>query len=410
VSSDLLARILRPLTPEQFVSEWLEKSWTRIAGDDEKRLDEFFSLKDIEDYLFITRPWERRTESTPPLRVVRSDDADPSLPVIEGLEDAMHVFAQGYTLVLNYAHLRWPALARLCAQVARGLACTVTANVYCTPPGRGGFRVHHDTHDVLILQTSGVKHWRVLPVERRLPPAIPELRGEVAPEAPSDTTASDVTLGPDDVLYLPRGTPHEALAGPDASVHVTVGLHPVYWYDLAHALVDEHMLRDVALRRRVPPDLLGGAGEDLAEYAPAVLRGLLDDAGHGLDVERVLARMYRGAEVLLPDDGIAAIVKVESVSERSRLRVRRGAHVRWGVRGEDVWFALRDREISVPSSTAPYLEYIEQHPDFVVGDLPDHLPLDSRVVFARWLVARGLAVLISEEAPTRPIRVEGKSR
>ena len=35
------------------------------------------------------------------------------------------------------------------------------ANSYYTPRRSQGFAVHHDTHDVFVLQVAGEKHWRV---------------------------------------------------------------------------------------------------------------------------------------------------------------------------------------------------------------------------------------------------------
>ena len=37
----------------------------------------------------------------------------------------------------------------------------VQANAYSTPRGSQGFAVHHDTHDVLVLQVAGEKRWQL---------------------------------------------------------------------------------------------------------------------------------------------------------------------------------------------------------------------------------------------------------
>ena len=41
----------------------------------------------------------------------------------------------------------------------RHSGCAVQANSYSTPRGSQGFAVHHDTHDVLVLQVAGEKRW-----------------------------------------------------------------------------------------------------------------------------------------------------------------------------------------------------------------------------------------------------------
>ena len=58
---------------------------------------------------------------------------------------------------------RW----RGCAETRSGdFSCGCQANVYFTPPRAQGFKTHHDTHDVFILQLLGSKRWRTYPIRR----------------------------------------------------------------------------------------------------------------------------------------------------------------------------------------------------------------------------------------------------
>ena len=70
-------------------------------------------------------------------------------------------FAQGATLVLQALHIHWLAAARYCRGLEMALECPVQANAYFTPARAQGFAIHHDTHDVFILQVAGSKRWRV---------------------------------------------------------------------------------------------------------------------------------------------------------------------------------------------------------------------------------------------------------
>ena len=45
----------------------------------------------------------------------------------------------------------------------------VQANAYATPAGAQGFAVHHDTHDVFVLQVAGEKRWLVYEPALELP-------------------------------------------------------------------------------------------------------------------------------------------------------------------------------------------------------------------------------------------------
>src|ERR671928_56573 len=69
--------------------------------------------------------------------------------------------ADGATIVLQALHHIWPATARFCRMLEARLGHPVQANAYYTPRRSQGFGVHHDTHDVFVLQVSGEKQWRV---------------------------------------------------------------------------------------------------------------------------------------------------------------------------------------------------------------------------------------------------------
>ena len=70
-------------------------------------------------------------------------------------------FADGSTIVLQALHHTWPPLARFCRALEAELGSGAQANSYYTPRRSQGFAVHHDTHDVFVLQVAGEKHWRV---------------------------------------------------------------------------------------------------------------------------------------------------------------------------------------------------------------------------------------------------------
>src|SRR5512138_440493 len=79
------------------------------------------------------------------------------------LPSLFHAFDQGATLVVSQFHEMHHALMRFCRGLEQVFLHGVQANIYLTPPGAQGFRVHYDTHDVLVLQVAGEKRWRIFP-------------------------------------------------------------------------------------------------------------------------------------------------------------------------------------------------------------------------------------------------------
>jgi ribosomal protein L16 Arg81 hydroxylase len=129
---------------------------------------------------------------------------------------------EGATLVLNRLHERDPAIATFAAALRDDLGHRIQVNAYATPPTQQGFDCHYDTHDVLVLQLDGDKEWFVFEPSTIAPTATTRSPDDLPPDSPPYL---NVTLAPGDVLYIPRGHWHYALAGGDRpSLHLTVGI------------------------------------------------------------------------------------------------------------------------------------------------------------------------------------------
>ena len=106
-----------------------------------------------------------------------------------------------------------------------------------------GFAPHYDDVDVFIVHTAGHKRWRIY---KPLPVAIlPATSSPDFDERQDEIGAPilDVVLKPGDLLYLPRGTIHQAEALPGrAALHVTISANQrKTWADfLAAAALVRH--------------------------------------------------------------------------------------------------------------------------------------------------------------------------
>ena len=119
-----------------------------------------------------------------------------------------NAFAEGATIVLQALHHTWLPLARFCRELEAELGAGVQANSYYTPRRSQGFAVHHDTHDVFVLQVAGEKHWRVYDPLLELPLKNQRWSKELGEAGPA---VLELTLRAGDTLYLPRGWLHDAL-------------------------------------------------------------------------------------------------------------------------------------------------------------------------------------------------------
>lgn len=145
-------------------------------------------------------------------------------------------YERGATLVLQLLDRHHPGFNRLCTSLSATLGHPCQISAYLTPPNAQGLDVHHDWHDVLVLQVDGTKQFHTYkPVLARpltgMSLAAQSLRGATPTLSP--------LLERGDVLYLPRGVPHAADAGGDGSLHLSLGFLGVTWASLLTELAAE---------------------------------------------------------------------------------------------------------------------------------------------------------------------------
>ena len=143
--------------------------------------------------------------------------------------------------------------------------CSTGCNVYLTPPDSQGFSPHFDDIDAFVLQLEGKKLWKVYPPrsEREM---LPRYSSPNFQQGEIGEPVLEAVLEPGDLLYMPRGTVHQASCVPGAhSLHVTVSTNQFNtWADVLELALPQAMqaaVEDVpALRRCPPPDLLDALG------------------------------------------------------------------------------------------------------------------------------------------------------
>ncbi len=150
----------------------------------------------------------------------------------------------GATLVLDAVEELHPPVGEMVSHLERRLHTGVQVNAYASWTSKEGFGVHWDDHDVIVLQISGAKRWRVYGPTR---PA-PMYRDVEFDDTPPENPIDEFTLHAGDVLHIPRGWWHAASASTgQPSLHLTCGLATHTGIDLLTWLVDrlrdEHVLR-----------------------------------------------------------------------------------------------------------------------------------------------------------------------
>lgn len=208
-----LQQLLAPHPTDQFLAEYWTQKAIHISTDDPRKFQTFFSWDDL-NYLLN---YHKLAE--PDLHFSISGK---SLPETRDPQDWSQRLNQGATLIVNGIHQRVPTVAKLAANLRHDIGYQTHINLYCSPAQQQGFDCHYDTHDVLILQIDGQKQWFVYRETVLYPtPDMPSSKQQPQPEEPPYLQC---VLKAGDLLYIPRGHWHYAVACEQPSLHLTVGI------------------------------------------------------------------------------------------------------------------------------------------------------------------------------------------
>jgi bifunctional lysine-specific demethylase and histidyl-hydroxylase NO66 len=358
--------------------------------------DDLLSLADVDRFLSTTAP------RTPAFRLVKDGQPLPpgsytkagrigSQPLAD-LADVGKVYAQfdaGATIVLQGLHRYWPPLTTFSRDLELFLTHPVQVNAYLTPPASRGLGVHHDTHDVFVLQVHGRKLWQVwdaavpfpLPHQKKLPPGA---------EAPASPPLVDAELAPGDCLYVPRGFRHAARTAETASLHLTVGMPTHNWDELLRDVV-ELATEEAWFREGLPVGFAGDPAALSASLAERVaeLRRFLDKVDLDRVAERAARRFWASRAPSLRGQ-LQQLLALDRLDDATVVRRRRGVVCRLQVTGDRLTVLLGDRELAMPAALEPALRQVLAAGSFAVADLARHLDGPSRLVLVRRLVREGL--------------------
>ncbi|GBD43107.1 hypothetical protein HRbin40_00572 [bacterium HR40] len=193
--------------------------------------------------------------------------------------------ARGATLVANDIDQLTPELSTLARVMEEALGGKVQANLYLSSKKKQGFRVHYDTHDVFAIHCEGEKTWFVFEGRAEVPIAHPMFKTvpQEVHERQKGALWKEIRMKPGDLLYLPRGQYHYALADEGGCIHIALGVTYPIGLDVVSYLF-ERMVAEPIARHNLPRDQAALA-ERLAALGNRIAEVLRD--------ERTLADMRR---------------------------------------------------------------------------------------------------------------------
>jgi JmjC domain len=379
-----LARCIEPHGADEFLERYWETRPLLVDRDEPGRFDDLLAEADVERIVCsggLRYPAFRLVKAgarlDPPSYTVDVPWRPSAFTRTADVDRVVAEFDAGATIVLQGLHLHWPPLATFCRELEQALGQPVQANAYYTPRGSQGLPVHHDTHDVFVLQVSGDKRWVVYEPALELP-----LRDQrYSPELgePGEPVL-DETLRPGYTLYLPRGWLHEAVTSESDSLHVTVGVNVITALDAVRAALEE-CAADLEFRRSVPAD--GQLADDLLAR--------LDDRLQADAVARRTRARLVGSRRPIRHGQLTELRALDSLSLETPVERRPTVLADLDVAADGrARLAFEGKTIDLPPQARVDAAYVlATEEPFTPADLPGGLDEAGRLVLVRRLVREG---------------------
>jgi hypothetical protein len=270
-----------------------------------------------------------------------------------------------------------PPLQRFARALELLLGQPVDASLFWSKAGAGAI-VHYDNRDNLVFQLHGRKRWFV----STDPPGLQNNWKHIGELPPHLQRHRVIDVGPGDLIYIPRGTPH-TVDSVSESIHLAVLFTPTTLRDALTAAIDHLSDFDRSLRETVKE-----RGGGLAPQLVAGLERLLARCRSGDFVEAAMehrfARFVGGLPALPKRDGGAG-VSAETRVRHSELAI---FHLRRA--GDWIDFGFPGDRLAIHRGVEEELRFIQETIEFRVRDIPGASGIDIRLALVGRLIAAGL--------------------
>jgi ribosomal protein L16 Arg81 hydroxylase len=389
-----LSQLIHPIDLAAFQRDYWERKPLVVHRSDPGYYADLLTLDDVDRILSLSNV---RVGN---LRVVVNGKETPVSALgaagrngaVNALEELYRRYRTGSTVVLNALELRWEPLQRLSRALGAEISARLQMNIYLTPAGAQGFAPHYDTHDVFVAQVHGTKHWRL-----SSPPIALPLQGQPYDKSqPEPAPEQEFDLRAGDVIYLPRGTIHSATSNKSASVHITIGVHPVLFAQAFADASQKLFAEDVRFRRGLPigfatdDSLHRQTAEDFAELADVLRARLLPDDMVARSVTRATSMSAPTLRHHLTD-----LEELDELWVDTRVRRRPGQQWNITVTDDVVRLGFHNKLIQLPAHVADEVRYVAESEGagFTASDIPGDLDEPGRLVLVQTLFKEGFLTI-----------------
>ncbi|MBN8838889.1 MAG: hypothetical protein J0I25_01640 [Sphingomonadales bacterium] len=378
-----LTAVFAPLPVDRFFDELMGKALFDLTGDGGHPRGALLGADPAQTILdaFATHGdkivWHAEAPAGPP--PPRPAVVD-SVAAFRASIEALH--ARGYTVRIPDVTALSPALHRFTRALEFMLHQPVKASLFWSAAGARA-PVHYDDNDNIVIQLTGRKRWFV----STAPSDLHNAWRDVAEAQPALGHHRAIDLAPGDLLYVPRGTPHNVQSQSE-SLHLAIIFTPVTLREAIIAALDHLSDQDLLLREGALGRI--DAGVDAAELSHK--RGsALDRLAAAIRApEFVGATLQRRSSRTIGSlPKLTGALPAGPLSAASVVRHNPLAMCHMLATAATIDFCQPGEHINIHRGVEAALRFISATPSFRITELPGDLSDDIRVAIVQRLVTSG---------------------
>ena len=156
-----------------------------------------------------------------------------------------NLVSKGASIILNDIQRHNINLMKFSNELQKVTNGRCQANLYFSMASHQAFGPHFDLHDVFAVHFEGEKVWNIYENIEKNPINHPSFKfSDEQRRKRAGKIIDQVTLRPGDLLYIPRGQYHDALASKNGAVHIAFGLSYFKSIDIMTTLWQKFILND----------------------------------------------------------------------------------------------------------------------------------------------------------------------
>lgn len=310
--------LLGDISIEEFVGKYWEENTLLVERENSSFYSDLLTMGDLDKIFDMHKPDSKGFRLVTPDGFVDSEryltkDGRINLNLVYSY------YADGQSIQMIRLNHIWNPINKMCFNFRKATSHNFNVNMYLTPKNSVAFTPHTDTHDVFILQIAGRKEWQVYDSPYETPLIEHKALSPLNPNKLSGKR--DITLKAGDLLYIPKGVPHNAYTAPDeSSLHLTVGMYPVQWLDLVREFMLSEASKRVELRKALPFGYL--KNQDKLPEIKDKLQSLITNTKVNGSFEEVIDKLENDLRIIqtpIADGHFASLDKISELNLNSKL-------------------------------------------------------------------------------------------